>query len=191
MNQSFLPQNYGPALGELITPDSFCPEGNFLSLGKASPQPEFHAPLLQLTLERAFEGKTLVDREAGSCCLAALWLLHDFLEEAHALCQEVAQPCGSYWHGIVHRREGDNGNAKYWFKRASQLTIFQRLSALIASDPLNSSLSAEPWDAIQFVDLCHRAIETDDHQLIESCKKIQQIEWQVLFDYCYKKAVGN
>src|SRR5687768_16281564 len=37
--------------------------------------------------------------------LAALWLLHDFLDESHTISQGLNSPTGSYWHAIMHRRE--------------------------------------------------------------------------------------
>jgi len=48
---------------------------------------------------------------------AALYLHHGFLEECHRLCQQVPSPNGSYWHGIMHRHEGDLDNSRYWYRR--------------------------------------------------------------------------
>ena len=45
----------------------------------------------------------------AACCLCGLWLLHDFLDESHSLSQEITTDTGSYWHGIMHRREPDYG----------------------------------------------------------------------------------
>src|SRR4051794_22347579 len=37
----------------------------------------------------------------------------DALEPAHAIFQEAHGDLGSYWHGMMHRREGDFDNARY------------------------------------------------------------------------------
>ena len=54
--------------------------------------------------------------------LAGLWLWHDALEESHAIAQAIITSSGSLWHAILHRREGDYSNAKYWYERASGQT---------------------------------------------------------------------
>ena len=53
----------------------------------------------------------------AAACLAGLWLHHNFLDESHTLSQDIDTTTGSYWHAIMHRREGDYGNAKYWLHR--------------------------------------------------------------------------
>lgn len=50
--------------------------------------------------------------------MAVLYLWNDSLNMAHQLVQDLATPTGSVLHGIMHRREGDYDNAKYWFRRA-------------------------------------------------------------------------
>ncbi len=40
------------------------------------------------------------------------------LDEAHAIVQGDPSPEAAYLHGIVHRREEDFSNARYWFSRA-------------------------------------------------------------------------
>lgn len=49
----------------------------------------------------------------------ALW--HDRRgdwDRAHSLAQDVHTPDGSRVHAYLHRREGDLGNAGYWYRRA-------------------------------------------------------------------------
>jgi hypothetical protein len=62
----------------------------------------------------------IVSEDDASLVKAAVYLKHGFLEEAHIIAQGVATPTGSYWHGIMHRHEGDISNSKYWYARVGQ-----------------------------------------------------------------------
>ena len=42
----------------------------------------------------------------------------DGIHEAHTIFQDAKGDLGSYWHGMMHRREGDFDNARYWFRRS-------------------------------------------------------------------------
>ena len=53
--------------------------------------------------------------------LRALW--HDARgewEAAHTVAQEIADSTGAWIHAYLHRKEGDLGNAAYWYQRAHQ-----------------------------------------------------------------------
>jgi hypothetical protein len=53
--------------------------------------------------------------------LQALW--HDAKgdwDQAHNLAQEVETKDGAWVHAYLHRKEGDNDNAGYWYRRASR-----------------------------------------------------------------------
>jgi hypothetical protein len=41
-------------------------------------------------------------------------------EEAHHLAQAVPTADGAWVHAHLHRREGDPGNARYWYRRAGR-----------------------------------------------------------------------
>ena len=41
-------------------------------------------------------------------------------EAAHKIVQSDESPQGCWLHGIVHLLEGDLGNARYWYTRASR-----------------------------------------------------------------------
>jgi hypothetical protein len=144
-------------------------------------------------------GRKPVDLDMARCCLAGLWLLFDFLDESHAISQEIDSPSGSYWHGIMHRREPDYGNAKYWFRRVGEHEIFAPLrdeaARIIQSEYPTGEAPAvrfltegASWDAYRFVDLCQQA--TADGPLELLCRKVAQAEWRLLFDYCYRRSIG-
>ena len=184
----FDPNAYGPVVAKLMRPAP-------CELGPGRPDKAARPALDELSDSSLFAGKLVVDREMARCCHAALWLLHDFLDESHTISQEVHPTTGSYWHGIMHRREPDFGNAKYWFRRVGKHPVFESLHDLvrrmldgsIASREFADLCDAQEWDPYLFVDLCHRAVDGDS-TLKPICRLIAQAEWQILFDYCYRSA---
>src|SRR3954470_17321708 len=48
---------------------------------------------------------------------AALLLWNDHLDESHTIAQEIENADGSMLHAIMHRREPDYFNSKYWWRR--------------------------------------------------------------------------
>jgi hypothetical protein len=53
--------------------------------------------------------------------LVALW--HDARgdwEAAHRMAQDVEDAAGAWVHAYLHRKEGDLGNAAYWYQRAGR-----------------------------------------------------------------------
>ncbi len=53
--------------------------------------------------------------------LIALW--HDEKgnwEEAHNIIQDIDNSNGAWIHAYLHRKEGDKGNAQYWYNRAGK-----------------------------------------------------------------------
>jgi hypothetical protein len=186
---SFDPATYGPTIASILT--DRLPE-----LGPGSPNSAMRSRLQSLTIESAFVGKRVADHAAARCCLAALWLWHDLLDESHAISQEIETIDGSYWHGILHRREPDYGNAKYWFRRAPKHPIFEQLAAAARElaaqaqldEPAQFLAEQATWDAFRFVDLCE-AIARGRSKSEQLARQIARAEWQSLFEYCYRRAI--
>ncbi len=40
--------------------------------------------------------------------------------KAHELCQQAGSRAGDWVHAYLHRKEGDEGNASYWYSRAGR-----------------------------------------------------------------------
>ena len=159
--------------------------------------------LAALTVESLFVGKKIADESAARCCLAGLWLLHNFLDESHAVSQEIETASGSYWHGLMHRREPDYENAKYWFRRVGRHPIFEPL-ALAArklaggskgqpSTPVEFLLKQDSWNPDRFIDLCEALAQKRpaDPLLELTARSIATLEWGLLFEYCSRAALGG
>lgn len=128
--------------------------------------------------------------------LAGLWLWHDWLDESHTISQAIATPTGSFWHAIMHRREGDFSNAKYWYARCRHHPALKQIAALArpalgaAAAPL-SRLTQDEWDADAFVDVVEATHRNPDDPLHAVAVRLQQVEWRGLFEHCLAKAAGD
>ncbi|MDP8245108.1 MAG: hypothetical protein P9L94_13575 [Candidatus Hinthialibacter antarcticus] len=188
----FDPKQYGTRVAEAIG------EGRLNELGPGRPNAAAGPMLSSLSAEVIFDGKAVHDLMAAQCCLSGLWLYHDYLDESHTISQSIPTTDGSYWHGIMHRREPDASNSKYWFRKVGRHEAFapllQQATSLLSQQPEVSELAylvqGAEWDAFAFVDACDSAYRrgTGAERV---CQKIQQIEWQLLFDFCFQKAIGK
>lgn len=121
----------------------------------------------------------------------ALWL-YGFLEESHVVAQGIHSAEGSYWHGLMHRSEGDFSNSMYWFRRVGKHAIFPDLLGAVKSlRPSNASQqevlkglgSAAEWEPQWLVDLCEEGYRGrfNDFDLLQ---QIAAIEYNLLMRYC-------
>ncbi len=161
--------------------------------GPAALGPESRPGILaQADLNRALdESFRRHGRPAKAELIRALLLLwHDHLDASHVISQGIENPDGSLVHGIMHRREPDYWNSKYWFRRVGPYPCFADLGARV--EPLlvsDTKLAAQllprgAWDAFAFVDAVETAAgkpATDTrHQLLRA---VQQAESEAALDY--------
>ena len=133
------------------------------------------------------------DEAAG--LLAGLWLRFDWLDESHQISQSIESPTGSFWHAIMHRREGDFSNSKYWYARCASHPSLQTLAAqapgLIHNLPADKSLLrviVTGWNPNAFVDLVEAVHDKPNDPRHAAAVELQRLEWQVLFDHCARAA---
>lgn len=185
---NFDPTTYAPAVAELLR------EPWMLPLDPGRPNKTVHAHLTALTDDNAFAPHRVRDRDMAAACRAGLWLYHNFLDESHAISQELHTTTGSYWHAMMHRREPDFDNAKYWFQRVGAHPVYEalrRTATELAGDapPAADFLRTQAeWEPFAFVDLCAAAL-VGQASCVELCQQIQKREWELLFDWCYRQAI--
>ena len=145
--------------------------------------------------------QSLTSREFGNCLRSALFLYLSALDDSHKISQDIPSTTGSFLHGIMHRQEPDYSNSKYWFRGVGDHELFPQLrestlellghNGEVVSERLRDDVGRQPaWDPYWFVDQCELANRGGDAGLVTLLEQIQLLEWQLLFDYCYRKAVG-
>jgi hypothetical protein len=136
----------------------------------------------------------------AAALLAALWLWHDGLEECHRIVQnppdEKSTSTYAFWHAIMHRREGDFSNSKYWYARCTNHPALQTLAAQAGpivnptpADKLLLRVTASGWNPNAFVDLAQAVTETESDPRTQITIQLQRLEWQVLWSHCLMAAV--
>lgn len=129
---------------------------------------------------------------------AGLFQWHDALDESHECSQSIEgrgrHRAGDYWHAIMHRREPDYGNSKYWFRHVGSHPIFPELGR--RAEPLIAAAAPEwrdrllknGWDPFAFVDFCELAAAGKNPQWTELAEKIQELEMLLLLASTYEDA---
>ncbi len=115
---------------------------------------------------------------------ALLW--HDHFDESHAISQHIESPEASWLHGILHRREPDYENARYWFRRVGQHEAFRVLTERTARQ--EDLLPAGPWDSLAFIDAVEKAGQGKDAATVSVLRQIQDAEFDVLLAHLFQNA---
>jgi hypothetical protein len=148
-------------------------------LGPGSPDASLRERIANVVLPTA-------DPEMSRAARSALYLYHDFLDESHTISQDIHTPTGSLLHAIMHRREPDAWNSKYWLRKVGDHPVYRSLT--FAAAHFGYANPGPPWDPFAFVDQCerYRGTGTASERLLET---LSRVEILAAFEYAYHHAV--
>ena len=150
-----------------------------------------------------FAGDAIRD-DYAQAVLSGLNQMNDNLPRAHGLAMsedvkdESARTTLDYWHAIMHRREPDYPNAKYWWRRTGHHPVFadvlnaakSEVAALPSGSDVRRAIDGmSAWEPLAFTDLCekHAASDNAENAVLRA---IQAAEMARLLEYCVKKAAS-
>ncbi|MFD0671551.1 hypothetical protein [Cohnella sp. GCM10027633] len=175
---------------------------NRQSLPPLTPQHAWHPGLardIAALSEESLAGSFPDGKLSAPAWKAALHLWNDDLEAAHELVQELRSPTGSVLHGIVHRREGDYDNARYWFVRSGDHPAYHGLQARATAlleqakqpagklSPALASMQGQgSWNPSLFanaIEIHETTMNGDDAGLRELLERLQQLELEAMLRF--------
>jgi hypothetical protein len=155
-------------------------------------------PLIELNqkIERFFADSNLnATLEPSMRSAALLW--HDYLDESHTISQNLPGADGSFLHGIMHRREPDYPNAKYWFHRVGKHQSFPEIASQVTrllDSKGETKLAAKlaprgEWDPFAFVDACCQAVESPGSRAaVQILQAVQEMEFDCLLAHLFESS---
>jgi hypothetical protein len=166
-----------------------------LVVSGSTPHGEVTRTLQGLTPEALF-ARPVKHPDEAAAALAGIWLWVDALDECHRIAQDLVTSTGSFWHAVMHRREGDFSNAKYWYRRCTGHHVMKMLGAVAASDiegfqsdRVVARVISGGWNPDGLVDLVDAMHDKPSDPRYQVAVKLQQLEWGGLFDYCIHEAI--
>lgn len=140
----------------------------------------------------AWAGSANLSASSALRLRATAYLHHDHADPAHDLVQDLSDPDGALIHGILHRREPDFWNAKYWFRQAENHPIFPRLTARVREikeatgqkalvDRLTLSGTLDPHALVDAVEEASRRSAGDPE--VWFLRLVQLVETECLADH--------
>ncbi len=180
--------NYGPVVADIL--GSIDDGQRLMPLAPTGPaKGDGLARLKEASQSDIFDGQETSSQAFADCARSALYLYFSALDESHTISQDISSGTGSLLHGIMHRQEPDYSNAKYWFRRTGQHELYptlreEALRLRLRDESLQQEIRDKPrWDPFWLVDCCQ--VHKAESDLLE----IQRLEWQLIFDYSYRKAL--
>ena len=114
---------------------------------------------------------------------SAVLLWHDHLDESHTHSQDIRDRDGSFLHALMHRREPDYPNAKYWLRQTGKHEAFEEISNrshAILVDSRLSHLANDQWDPFAVVDAVSNVGSDENESAL--LVRVQEIEFEVLLE---------
>jgi len=118
-------------------------------------------------------------------CVLLIW--HDHWDPAHQIAQDLHTASGSLLHAILHRREPDFWNSKYWLRSAG---AHPALSLIAQALTQSTQFQNQPWlqsqrlNATTFVDACEQVAHLrPDHPSKALLEAAQAIELRTLLNF--------
>ncbi len=168
-----------------------------LSYDREAPICDISTKLADLS-DSALLGGEIHDRSMVAAVRAGLLLRAGLDADSHTISQSIKTTTGSYWHGLMHRREPDYSNAKYWFRLVGDHELLDELPRRLAESSgtdakqlLVQLTGQETWDPFALIDLCAVSESGTRGELRTSLEKIQQLEIETLLDYCAARALES
>lgn len=126
---------------------------------------------------------------------AGLLLWNDDLEASHTISQGIHTATGSFWHAIMHRREGDASNSLYWWRRTGTHPAFAAIYKVVlaalnseadkAANEFAATLQRDKvWRPDEFVTACQRGRRGSDDKDDKWLRQVQVIEMETLLRWC-------
>lgn len=137
---------------------------------------------------KVFGGLPLAPAAPAELVRAGLFYYHNALEDSHKQAAKATGDIASYWHGMVHRREGDFDNARYWMRRAGEQPVFQEMQARAGDACPNMSRQAN-WDPFLFTHLCEQ-YKYGETTYKKEIGQLQRVEFAAMFDYVWRRCVS-
>lgn len=120
---------------------------------------------------------------------AGLFYAMNALDDAHRLVQNASGDAAAYWHAMIHRREKDFENARYWLRRAGEQPSFAEMQARAALEGSANMARQSGWDPFLFVGLTEQ-LRFGAEELRAEVVTLQRVEFDVFFNYCFRRASG-
>ena len=152
--------------------------------------PEQNPPTLDQSVQTgAFSGdviqKILNQHKNTSALLKGVALLwHGDLEGSHKIAQAAGSREGDFLHAIMHRKEGDPSNSKYWWRQTGDHPLFKTLwdksLPVLKKHTGEFPFTSKNWDPNEFVDYVAKQSgphgEKWDYDLAIELQKLEMLE---------------
>ena len=137
---------------------------------------------------------TKTDAPMSELCRAGFLMFNDDLARAHDIVQAIGSSTGSFWHAIMHRREGDFSNANYWWNRTGDHPVFDELHDMVLHRVpefgfLDELRGAPTWIPQTFNEWCEKSAETGESDT--ALREVQRLEMKLLLQWCASQVGGR